>query len=131
MLHGLRGRGVRGGGLRAYTAAMGVMVALGLVAGCGNRDEVCDETAKAFQDLATRVGTAPAADSARWKQAVEQFAGRLDALAAKSDDKKLSKALKDASASARQAAAAVGSGDAAPLQRFTTEQPKRVGELCS
>ena len=134
MLHGFRGLGPSGrrsGGLRPIAAAVGCAAVLGLTAGCGNKGEVCDEAEKAFRDLAAQIGGAPAADSARWKQLVGDFAGRLDALAGESGDKALTKALRDASASARQAATALGTGDAAPLQRFVTEQPKRVGQACS
>ena len=117
--------------LRDSSAVVCCAAVLGLLAGCGNRTEVCDETRTAFEGLAAQVRTAPAADPAKWKQAVGEFAVRLDTLAKKSDDAKLKKALDEAAVAARGAATGAGKGDVAQLQRFLTEQPQRIGTACS
>ncbi|MBC6460208.1 hypothetical protein [Actinomadura sp. HBU206391] len=117
--------------LRGRSVVVYCVVVLGLLAGCGNKSEVCDETKAAFEGLAAQVRTAPATDAAQWKQAVDRFAARLDALAKKSDDAKLKKTLEQAVVAARGAATGAGNGDVAQLQRFLTEQPRRIGETCS
>jgi hypothetical protein len=116
---------------RSWSAMVCGVAVLALLPGCGNKSEVCDETRTAFEGLAAQVRTAPATDAAKWKQAVGGFAARLDSLAKKSDDEKLTKTLQQAAVAARGAATGAGEGDMARLQRFLTEQPARVGAACS
>jgi hypothetical protein len=117
--------------LRGCSAVVGGVVVLWLLAGCGNKTEVCDETKTAFERLAAEVRAAPATDAATWEQVVSRFSVRLHALAGKSDDTNLKKVLDEASQAARSAANGAGDGDVAPLQRFLTEQPSRIGAACS
>jgi hypothetical protein len=118
-------------GSRGFAVVMGCTAVLGLLSGCGNKGAVCDQTKKAFESLAAQVRTAPAADAARWKQVMDGFATRLDTLARETDDGELKKALGRAAADARDSATGVGDGDTARLQRFVTEQPQRIGNVCS
>src|ERR1700754_1434447 len=117
--------------LRGCSAVVCGVAVLAVLAGCGNKSEVCDETETAFEGLAAQVRDAPAADAARWKEAVGGFAARLDTLARKSDDAELKKPLEEAALAARGAATAAGNGDVAGLQRFVTDQPERIGAACS
>ncbi|MFA1548366.1 hypothetical protein [Actinomadura chokoriensis] len=115
-------------------ALAGGVLVLGALSGCGmlggNSGQVCTDTKKAFQQYVTQVRSLPAAEPARWRQATEQLAGRLDGLAKKADDAALKKALKAEAGKLRSAATAVGTGDVSQLNTVMKETPASIGEAC-
>lgn len=114
----------------AHTLAL--LGAAWTLAGCGagNTDEVCADTKKAFQQYLTQVRTVSANDPAQWRQATDQFAGRIDGLARQAEDEKLKKALKTEATRLRGAAAGVGTGDASQLNAVMSDAPDRIGKAC-
>ncbi|RKS77088.1 hypothetical protein BZB76_2460 [Actinomadura pelletieri DSM 43383] len=122
------------GGVRALAGGVVALFASGLLGGCGtlggDSAQVCTDTKKAFQQYMTQVKSIPAAEPARWRQATEQLAGRLDALAKETDDEELKKALTAEAGQLRAAAPAVGTGDVAQLDTVMREAPTRVGKAC-
>ncbi|WP_286989278.1 hypothetical protein [Thermomonospora sp. CIF 1] len=124
--------GVKSGGTVPVAAVCAVLVLA--TGGCGvlgsNKGEVCADAKRTVQEYIGRLKEIAANDPAQWKQTTDQYAGRFDALAKESDDKALSKALRDQSARLRAAAAQVGNGDVAALNQTLTETPARLGEAC-
>ncbi|TDD13280.1 hypothetical protein E1287_43350 [Actinomadura sp. KC06] len=125
---------MRHGMARALAAGAAMLGASGLLGGCGalggDTGQVCADTKKAFQQYITQVRTIPAAEPARWRQATEQLAGRLDALAKKTGDDDLKKALKAEAGKLRAAAPAVGTGDVAQLDTVMNQTPTSIGNAC-
>ncbi|MDL4777447.1 MULTISPECIES: hypothetical protein [Thermomonosporaceae] len=126
---------MRYGVFRTLAGGVLLLAGAGLLSGCGafggsNAEQVCTDTRDAFQQYATQVRTVSAADSGQWRQAAEQLAKRIDALAAKADDAELKKALKGEADRLRPAAASIGTGDAAQLNAVISETPKRIGKAC-
>ncbi|MEU5881253.1 hypothetical protein [Spirillospora sp. NPDC047279] len=124
-------------GARAARAAAGSgalllgLGACGLLGGNGNTGQICGDTKQAYQQYIAQVRVASADDSAQWKQATEQLAGRIDALAKKAEKKELKQALDDEVKRLRTAAASVGTGDAAQLNSAMSGTPDRIGKACS
>lgn len=125
---------MRYGVVRALAGGVVALGAAGLLGGCGalggGPDEVCDDTKQAFQQYITQVRAVPAAEPARWRQATEKLAGRLDALAGDTGDGDLEKALKTEADRLRAAAPAVGTGDVAQLNTVMKDTPTRIGKAC-
>ncbi|TDB82413.1 hypothetical protein E1264_31405 [Actinomadura sp. KC216] len=122
---------MRYGVVRALAAGVAALGVSGLLGGCGqlggDTGQVCADTKKAFQQYITQVRSIPAAEPARWRQATETLAGRLDALAKKTGDDDLKKALKAEAAKLRAAAPAVGTGDVAQLDTVMNQTPASIG----
>ncbi|MFI0480888.1 hypothetical protein [Actinomadura sp. 9N215] len=125
---------MRHGVVRTLAAGAVALGASGLLGGCGalggDTGQVCADTKKAFQQYITQVRTVPAAEPARWRQATEQLAGRLEALAKKTGDDDLKKALKAEAGRLRAAAPAVGTGDVAQLDTVMEQTPSSIGKAC-
>jgi hypothetical protein len=113
----------------AFVACL--VVAGGLVSGCGNSSEVCADTQKTIEGFAAKAQTLPPTDTAKWRQAITDVANRLDTLSRRADDKKLKKALKDTAASYRAAAGGMSRGETAQLTAVIRDQPKRLDTACS
>ncbi|REE95805.1 hypothetical protein [Thermomonospora umbrina] len=96
----------------------------------GNKSQVCADGKQAVQQYATRLKTVAANDPAQWKQVTDQLAVRFDALSKTAEDATLKKALKDGSTQFRAAATALGTGDAAALNKALAETPDRLGTAC-
>ncbi|XRQ04460.1 hypothetical protein ACN3XK_49015 [Actinomadura welshii] len=124
---------MRYGVVRALIVGVAVVGASGLLGGCGvvsaGPSEVCTDTKEAFRQYISQVESVPAAEPARWRQATEELAGRLDELAGEADGE-LRKALEAEAKELRAAAAAVGGGDVAQLNAVLTKTPTRIGEAC-
>jgi hypothetical protein len=121
--------------VRRLAQGLALLGAAGTLGGCGllggNTDQICTDTKQAFQEYVTQVKSASAADPAQWKQATDQLAGRIDGLAGKADDGKVRSALQAEVKRLRSAAASVGTGDAAQLNRVLSDTPQRIGKVCS
>jgi hypothetical protein len=121
--------------MRGTMRALAVGTALLLAtAGCGmfggNKGEVCADSKKAVEQYVNRLRSVAANDPAQWKQATDQLAVRFDALAKTAEDPALRKALTDQAAQLRTAATALGTGDAAALNKTLTDAPARLGDAC-
>ncbi|WP_141582396.1 hypothetical protein [Actinomadura sp. WMMA1423] len=119
---------------RMVTTLAGGALVLGALGGCGglggNSGQVCTDTKKAFQQYVAQVRSVPAAEPARWREATEQLAGRVDGLAKQADDADLSKALKAEADRLRAAAPGVGAGDVSQLDTVIRETPATIGKAC-
>jgi hypothetical protein len=133
---GIKGEGaMRYRVVRTLTAGASLVIA-GATLGCGvlgggNTDAVCADAKDSFQQYITQVRGSSAADPTPWKQATERLAGRVDALAAKADEKALKKTLKEEAGRLRSAAAGVGGGDTSQLSGVMKDTPARLGKVCS
>ncbi|GAB2835409.1 hypothetical protein GCM10022221_38070 [Actinocorallia aurea] len=115
-----------------------VLVTVAAVPGCsvvegafGNRTEVCEETQTAVEGLEAQLKGLPPNDNAAWAKAATDFAGTLDGLAKKSDDKELSGVLGTLAASWREAGPALADkGDTARLSALVRDQPEKIGAAC-
>ncbi|MFI0404292.1 hypothetical protein [Actinomadura sp. 3N508] len=121
--------------VRTLAAGVAALAVSGLLGGCGSLGgsdtaQVCADTKKAFQQYITQVRSIPAAEPAQWRQATETLAGRLDALAKKTGDDDLKKALNAEAAKLRAAAPAVGTGDVAQLDAVMGQTPASIGKAC-
>jgi hypothetical protein len=126
---------MRYGVVRTLAGGVVALGASGLLGGCGmlgggNSAQVCTDTKKAFQQYITQVRGIPAAEPARWRQATEQLAGRVDGLAKQADDDALKKALSTEAGRLRAAAPAVGTGDVSQLNAVMKNTPAGIGEAC-
>ncbi|MEO3827391.1 hypothetical protein [Actinomadura sp. B10D3] len=126
---------MRYGVVRTVAGGVVALGASGLLGGCGtlgggNSAQVCTDTKKAFQQYVTQVRSIPAAEPARWRQATEQLAGRVDGLAKQADDGALKKALKTEAGKLREAAPAVGTGDVSRLDAVMRDTPATIGKAC-
>lgn len=125
---------MRYGVVRALAGAAVALGASGLLGGCGTLSNgpgpVCDDTKQVFQQYMNQVRSIPASEPARWGQATDQLAGRLDALAEEADDEDLEKTLRSEADELRAAAAAVRDGDVAKLNAVLKETPNRIGDAC-
>lgn len=122
-------RGVLAVALLTVTAVPGCSVIDGVF---GNRTEVCDETQQAIDGLEAKLKALPANDNAAWAQTATDFAGQLDGLAEKSEDKELSAALTGLAASWREAAPALTEkGDVSRLSTLLRDQPAKLGAACA
>ncbi|NDU77799.1 hypothetical protein GWI34_35085 [Actinomadura sp. DSM 109109] len=122
-------------GLVRTLAGGALALALGALGGCGtlgggNSDQVCADTRKAFEQYVAQVRSVPAAEPARWRQATEQLAGRVDGLAKQADDDELSRALKAEAGELRAAAPEVGTGDVSRLDGVIRRTPATIGGAC-
>ncbi|SEG56664.1 hypothetical protein SAMN04489712_106328 [Thermomonospora echinospora] len=128
MRYGVKARG-------AVRVLAGGAVLTFVTAGCGmlggNKSEVCADSRKAVEQYVSRLRTVAANEPAQWKQATEQLAARFDVLAGTAEDQALRKALKDQAAGLRTAATALGTGDAAALNKTLTDTPARLGDACA
>ncbi|MFI6521363.1 hypothetical protein ACIBF1_37820 [Spirillospora sp. NPDC050679] len=123
---------------RAFQAFAGavLLAGSGLLTGCGamggdNSDKVCADAKQAYQQYVAQVRSAPANKSEPWKQATEQLAGKVDALAAKAEKAELRTALKGEAGRLRAAAGPVGTGDVSQLDRALKASPEQIGKACS
>ncbi|WUI01481.1 hypothetical protein OHR68_06575 [Spirillospora sp. NBC_00431] len=125
---------MRHGVVRALAAGAMALGASGLLGGCGalggDTGQVCTDTKKAFQQYITQVRSVPAAEPAQWRQATEKLAARLDALANKTGDDDLKKALRAEARELRAAAPAVGTGDVTRLDTVMKKTPASIGDAC-
>ncbi|WP_433473796.1 hypothetical protein ACQPZP_34065 [Spirillospora sp. CA-142024] len=126
---------MRYGVVRALVAGAVTLGASGLLGACGtaggNSGQVCTDTKKAFQQYIAQVRSIPAAEPARWRQATEQLAGRIDRLAKQADDDALKKALTTEADRLRAAAPGVGGGDVSQLDAVMKDTPARIGKACA
>ncbi|MBE1530595.1 hypothetical protein [Actinomadura algeriensis] len=115
-------------------AGAALLGAAGLLSGCGvlsgDSDEVCASVTTEYRRYTAEIERASAADEAKWRQATERFAGRVDALSKKADDPQLKEALQAQTARLRTAAAGLGEGDATALDAVLRDAPAKIGAAC-
>lgn len=125
-------------GRTTFTTFVTAFAAAAALSGCGavkditgNRGEVCAEAQQAVTDFGAKLRTLPSTDNAAWGQAANDFATKLDGLAAKADDQGLARTLKELAGSWRDASPAItDSGDVAKLTALLRDQPAKLGEAC-
>jgi hypothetical protein len=116
-------------------AGLAVLVAMvGMVSACGmggNTSAICGDAEKAFGDFSARLKTISPTAAVQWQRASGDLATRLDALAKKSDDARLRKALTEMAGSWRSFGTSVATkGETAQLSAMLATQPQRLVKAC-